>query len=1073
MKHSLTDSQNSNSKGRRTSNLSVQGGFSLYGRTVTRRCFLGTAGFLAGGLASNLPLIAGPFVREDFERLVPAEKKLRPEWVDSLFARGTPTVYRWPESKLIGMPIGGVCSGQIYLGGDGRLWHWDIFNLTRGTSDSHYAHPPEPESPIESGFAIKVRDNKKSQTRKLDHTDWQHVEFCGQYPIGIVRYSDPAALVSVCLEAYSPFIPLNTQDSALPATILEFTVQNETQSQVDIELAGWLENGVCLSSASEMPGARRNQILDREQFLMLDCSAEVLPVALREEKRPDIVVDDFERSTYAPWKSSGTAFGAGPVAEDSMPSYQGKVGAHGKRLVNSHASAPGQTVAEKDSATGTLISGPFVIERDYINFLVGGGAHAGRTCMNLRVDGTIVLSATGRNDNRLGPRTWDVRKWAGKTAQIEIVDNESGGWGNIGVDNIVLSDTPTVPFTPLAEKPDYGTMGLAIVRAGAVRDGQKDFASSVLSGGRLPDIAFGEGGPATVSRPFGERLIGSVGRRFRLDGGESAKVVFVLTWHFPNLKIDGLGDHKGRYYGTRFAHARAVSEYIVAHLSRLSGQTKLWRDTWHDSTLPHWFLERTMAPTSHLATNTCYWLGNGRFYAWEGVGCCAGTCAHVWHYAQAMARLFPELERSVREMADYGAGFDAASGRIRFRAEHNDHWAVDGQAGCILRVLREHQMSADNAFLRRLWPKVKKSLEFLISKDNGKDGIIDGPQHNTLDADWYGEVAWLSGLYLAALRAGEEMAREMGDADFADQCRAIFERGRKTVDERLFNGEYYIQRPDPDRKRTVGSYDGCEIDQVLGDSWAWQVGLGRILDEAHVRSALRSLWRYNFTPDVGPYRKAYPAGRWYALAGEAGLLMCTWPHGESQRVTESFDFYFNECMTGFEYQVAWHCMAEGMLLESMAITRAIHDRYHAARRNPWNEVECGDHYARAMAAYGVFLAACGYEHHGPNGHLGFAPRLQPENFKCAFTAAEGWGSFTQQISNDRQRAEIDLKYGRLNLQTLSLGVVGDRAPRRAEVIVGGSTTKARMDYSKGKAVISFNRPVVLNAGDKLTVVLEM
>ncbi len=1073
MKHSATDFRNSNSNSRPMGNTNVQGVPSSCGSAVTRRCFLGTAGFIASGLASNLPLMAGPFVREDFERLVPADKKLRPEWVNSLFARGTPTVYRWPESRLIGMPVGGVCSGQIYLGGDGRIWHWDIFNLTRGTSDRHYVHPPEPDSPIESGFAIRVRDDKHTQTRRLDHTGWQQVEFCGQYPIGTVRYRDPAAPVSVCLEAYSPFIPLNTQDSALPATILEFTVQNETQSQLEIELAGWLENGVCLGSATEIPGTHRNQIVDREQFLMLDCSAEALPVAQRGEKRPDIVLDDFERSTYEPWKPSGTAFGVGPVAEDSMPSYQGKVGAHGKRLVNSHASAPGQTAAEKDSATGTLTSSSFVIERDYINFLIGGGAHTGRTCMNLRVDGNIVLSATGRNDNRLGPRTWDVRKWAGKTAQIEIVDNESGGWGNIGVDNIVLSDTPAVPFTRLTERPDYGTMGLAIVRAGVVHEGQKDFASCVLPEGQLPDTAFTENGTAVFSRPFGERLIGSVGRRFRLAGGESARVVFVLTWHFPNLKIDGLGDHKGRYYGTRFAHARAVSEYIVAQLPQLSGQTKLWRDTWHDSTLPHWFLERTMAPTAHLATNTCYWLGNGRFYAWEGVGCCAGTCAHVWHYAQAMARLFPELERSVREMADYGAGFDAASGRIRFRAEHNDHWAVDGQAGSILRVLREHQMSADDAFLRRLWPKVRKSLEFLISKDNGKDGIIDGPQHNTLDADWYGEVAWLSGLYLAALRAGEEMAREVGDAEFADQCRAIFERGRKNVDEHLFNGEYYIQRPDPARKRTVGSYDGCEIDQVLGDSWAWQVGLGRILDEAHVRSALRSLWRYNFTPDVGPYRKAYPAGRWYAVAGEAGLLMCSWPHGESQRVTESFDFYFNECMTGFEYQVAWHCMAEGMLLESMAITRAIHDRYHAARRNPWNEVECGDHYARAMAAYGVFLAACGYEHHGPRAHIGFAPRLQPENFKCAFTAAEGWGSFTQQISKDRHCAEINLKYGRLNLRTLSLGVVWDREPRQAEVTVRGSTIKARTEYSNGKAVIRFDQPVVLNAGDRLTLVLEV
>src|SRR5437762_8213515 len=99
-------------------------------------------------------------------------------------------------------------------------------------------------------------------------------------------------------------------------------------------------------------------------------------------------------------------------------------------------------------------------------------------------------------------------------------------------------------------------------------------------------------------------------------------------------------------------------------------------------------------------------------------------------------------------------------------------------------------------------------------------------------------------------------------------------------------------------------------------------------------------------------------------------------------------------MTGFEYQAAWHMIAEGLLLEGLAVTRAIHDRYHPSRRNPWNEVECGDHYARSMAAYGIFLAACGFEYLGPNAHLAFAPRLTPENFKAAFTPAEAGGTAT-------------------------------------------------------------------------------
>ena len=197
-------------------------------------------------------------------------------------------------------------------------------------------------------------------------------------------------------------------------------------------------------------------------------------------------------------------------------------------------------------------------------------------------------------------------------------------------------------------------------------------------------------------------------------------------------------------------------------------------------------------------------------------------------------------------------------------------------------------MSPNPAFLRGLWPKVKKAVEFLISKDAGQDGIVDGPQHNTLDADWWGKVAWLSGLYLAALRAGEEMAKEMGDDAFAQRCRSIFETGRRAVDAQLFNGEYYYHLKDAAHANLVGSYDGCEIDQVFGQSWARQVGLGEILDPAKVRTALRSLWKYNFTPDVGPYREHYKPGRWYAMAGEGGLLMCSWPKGNpsgSRRVT--------------------------------------------------------------------------------------------------------------------------------------------------------------------------------------------
>ncbi len=435
-----------------------------------------------------------------------------------------------------------------------------------------------------------------------------------------------------------------------------------------------------------------------------------------------------------------------------------------------------------------------------------------------------------------------------------------------------------------------------------------------------------------------------------------------------------------------------------------------------------------------------------------------------------MARLFPDLERSVRERVDFGLAMQL-DGAIHFRGEQNSIPAIDAQAGTVLRALREHQVSADAAFLRRVWPAVKRATEWLIRKDEDGDGLIVGNQHNTLDTDWFGPVAWLSGLYLAALEAAAAMADEMNDAPFAVTCRGIAARGRGNIVAQLFDGEYFVNKPDPKHLDAINSGSGCEIDQVMGQSWAWQVGLPRVFPVKETLSALRSLWKYNFTPDVGPYRERYRAGRWYAMTGEAGLLMCTFPRAGwdyEQAKGKGPDWaagYFNECMNGFEYQAAGHMVWEGLVQEGLAVTRAVHDRYHAALRNPWNEVECGDHYARSMASYGVFLAACGFEYHGPQGRLGFAPRLSADRFKAAFTTAEGWGTFTQQRSAAGMTAGVSVKHGRLRLRTLVLTAI--RPPARVRVVAAGKPVAATHTFADGRLTVTLSADVHLEAGQSL------
>mgnify|MGYP002819865799 CR=1 FL=1 len=152
----------------------------------------------------------------------------------------------------------------------------------------------------------------------------------------------------------------------------------------------------------------------------------------------ETVFADFESGSYAGWTVTGEAFGKIPQTLKTIASYQGRINGVGTFFVNSHNIRPGGDVRQGDSLTGTMTSSEFLIDFDAIEFLVGGGNHKGQTCVNLLIDGKVALSVTGRANNQMSINTWDVRPFNGKKAKIEVVDNHTTGWGNIGLDHIVF-----------------------------------------------------------------------------------------------------------------------------------------------------------------------------------------------------------------------------------------------------------------------------------------------------------------------------------------------------------------------------------------------------------------------------------------------------------------------------------------------------------------------------------------------------------------------------------------------------------------------------------------------------------
>ena len=521
--------------------------------------------------------------------------------------------------------------------------------------------------------------------RTLDRAGFRDVSFSGQYPIGTVEYRDADCPAVVTLEAFSPFVPLNTDDSSLPATILQFTVRNSSSQPLEADLVAHLSNAVGLATGTQTGGSRRNRITPLGKSLVLECLAERSAEGEGSLRAP-IVFEDFEGDDYGKWKVEGTAFGKGPAKGPAAPE-QHLANFQGKSLANSW---PGS-----DEPKGKLTSPQFVIERNFINFLIGGGDHPHETCINLLLDGKVVRTSTGKNADAMEWASWNVRDLAGKNAVIEIVDRASGDWGHIDIDQIEFADMPRSAANSFDEAPDYGTLSLALLNAGNTDTG-------------LPAVTVAGDGTVTAtpkeSAAMGEQLTGALVKKLTVPAGGSATATFVLAWHFPNLRLRGVRGETGRHYARRFGTATQVIGYVASNFERLASATRLWRDTWYDSTLPYWFLDRTLP--EHV--DPCH---IDRFPIRQrpvlrlGRRWLLRRDLHPRLALSSMRRAgsFRSSNDPLREQADFNPDIAfKPDGMIDHRGEFNAGQAVDGQAGIILRAYRDHQMSADDTFLRRI-----------------------------------------------------------------------------------------------------------------------------------------------------------------------------------------------------------------------------------------------------------------------------------------------------------------------------------------------------------------------------------
>ncbi len=605
---------------------------------------------------------------------------------------------------------------------------------------------------------------------------------------------------------------------------------------------------------------------------------------------------------------------------------------------------------------------------------------------------------------------------------------------------------------------------------------------------------------ALLNEPDLRNAVGALCQQKSITAGGSAEFTFLLAWHFPNRTPEWCGwdapkgEEKtiiGNYYATRFTNAWEAAVYTAANLASLEKRTRSFANAFAASTLPPVVKEAASANLSTLATTTCFRTADGEFHGFEGSddhrGCCFGNCTHVWNYETATTFLFPTYARSLRK-ASFGYSMDEQGG-MRFRQllpDGKQRWeiaAADGQMGQIIHAYLDWKLCGDAEWLKTMWPRVKKAIEFAWVTggwDENRDGVLEGVQHTTYDVEFYGPNPLCEILYLGALRAAEEMGRAAGDTASADEYRRLFEQGSRWIDAHLFRDGFYVQqirgcRRDQIAPQLISGFgsenteqpeyqvgEGCLQDQLLGQYLANIAGLGPLVSPEHVRNTLDSIYRYNYKRSLVDHDSAQ---RTYVLNDEAAVLVCD--YGKAPRPHIPFPYYA-EAWTGQEHSTAALMFSCGMVAEGVEYVENLRARYDGIKRNPWDEAECGHHYARAMSSWSSIAALCGFHYEGDRKHVMVLPQLSHEDFHCFWATGTGWGTYSlRRTPSGAVHFTLQVLAGTLPCQSCALRAQGSHLTAKS----GTKTIAARMEKNKGQVTVRLTDAITLSEGNPLEITI--
>jgi non-lysosomal glucosylceramidase len=838
---------------------------------------------------------------------------------------------QWPvlkhyEGKFldkVAMPVGGIGTGNISIGGNGQWKDVEIMNkpgitfygaatpklapcfLVFTQDPSGKKCTKELTGPVPS---FQYQGQQGSEAPNNGFPRFQEASFDAAYPFAIVNLEDSSMPVSAKVKVFNPFIPCDADASGIPVAVIRYEIKNITGKQLIAAIAGSMDN-----------------------FIGMDGSV--------------VEFNSFDRTIFP-------------------------VGAKSNR----------NTIRKSSQLAGIYMTSDSVSQSS-------------------ASWGTIALTTTDVNKGyQISYRTGlDPKGWNADVNDL---------WDDFSDDG-VFKDT------------SYLT--------------KKDVPHASLS------------------------------VKFTLAPAETKEIQFLLTWDFPNRKDWEDKETVGNFYSNQYSDAWDVAEKTIPQLPALEAKTLDFVRLFLQSNYPAPIKEAALFNTSTLRSQTTFRTKDGNFFGWEGVfnstGSCYGNCTHVWNYEQATPFLFGSLAKKMREI-EYHYGLNELTGLMSFRVSlplnKAKNWnvaAADGQMGTIMKMYRDWQLSGDDNLLRSNWNLVKKALSFAWIPggwDADKDGVMEGCQHNTMDIEYFGPNPEIEFWYLGALKSAAAMAAYLKDQEFENECRNLYTNGAKWVDAHLFNGEFYIQdiRPPADRAGIapgliagMGASDfskpdfqigeGCLVDQLVGQYMAHICGLGWLADSVHLKKTMQSVWKYNY---VKSFNDQFNNMRTYGLGDESGLVLTSYPD-PSKRPKIPLS-YCSEAWTGLEYTAATEMIYEGMVNEAIKTVSNVRNRYDGSKRNPFNEEECGNHYARAMASWATTLAMSGFQYSAVTGRFCMNPI--PGNY--FWSDGYSWGNVNiGPTIEGKTKVNIDVHFGTLFIRSVELSHTGTSILKKAAFIKEGES----------------------------------